>query len=45
MMLDQLLHDELMRTLLGRGSNPRRIYRTRVRVKRNEIFWELMNGR
>ena len=45
MMLDQLLHDELMRALLGRSGNPRRIFRTQVRVKRNEIFWELMNER
>jgi hypothetical protein len=43
MNLDQLLHDELMRALLGRG-NPREVFRTMMQLKRNQIFWELHNG-
>jgi hypothetical protein len=44
MMLDSLLHAELMRALLGRGGNPRDLFRKIVEIKRNEIYWELMNG-
>ena len=43
MNLDDLFHEKLMQSLLGRGGNPRDIFRTMVKVKRNEIFWKLMN--
>jgi hypothetical protein len=42
MNLDQLLHNQLMQAVLGRG-NPREVFRTIVQIKRNQIFWELMN--
>jgi hypothetical protein len=42
MNLDKLLHDQLMQALL-QGGNPRAVFRTMVQVKRNEIFWKLMN--
>jgi len=29
--------------LLGRGGNPCAVFRTMMQVKRNEIFWKLMN--
>lgn len=45
MNLDSLLHDELMRAVLGRGGNPREVFRTMMQIKRNKIFWELMNGK
>jgi hypothetical protein len=41
MMLDQLLHAQLMQALLGRGGNPREVFRTIQQIKRNQIFWEL----
>jgi hypothetical protein len=43
MNLDQLLHETLMRALLGKGGNPRMIFRIMIEVKRNQIFWELSN--
>jgi hypothetical protein len=43
MTLDQLLHEQLMRALLGRGGDPRSVFRTMIQVKRNEIFWKLHN--
>jgi hypothetical protein len=43
MNLDQLLHEQLMQALLGRG-NPRLVFRKIVEIKRNEIFWKLHNG-
>jgi len=43
MNLDDLLHEQLMQALLGRGGNPRDVFRTRAQVKRNEIFWKLIN--
>ena len=44
MNLDDILHEKLMQALLGRG-NPRTVIRTMVQIKRNEIFWKLMNER
>ena len=43
MNLDAILHEKLMQALLGKGGNPRSIFRTMVQVKRNQIFWELHN--
>jgi hypothetical protein len=43
MNLDEMLHERLMQALLGRGGNPRDVFRTWVQIKRNEIFWKLMN--
>jgi hypothetical protein len=43
MNLDDILHEKLMQALLGKGGNPRSIFRTMVQVKRNQIFWELHN--
>jgi hypothetical protein len=43
MNLDELLHEKLMQAVLGKGDNLRDVFRTMVQVKRNEIFWELMN--
>jgi hypothetical protein len=42
MNLDALLQEQLMKAVLG-GGNPRAVFRTMVQVKRNQIFWELMN--
>ena len=42
MNLDDILHERLMQALLGRG-NPRAVFRKMVEVKRNQIYWELMN--
>jgi len=43
MNLDDMLYERLMQALLGRGGNPRTIFRTMVQTKRNQIFWELSN--
>jgi hypothetical protein len=43
MNVDDILYERLMQALLGKGGNPRSIFRTMVRVKRNQIFWELSN--
>jgi hypothetical protein len=43
MNLDEMLHKQLMQALLGRGGNPRDVFRARVQIKRNEIFWKLIN--
>ena len=43
MNLDQVLHEKLMQALLGRGGNPRAVFRKMVEIRRNEIFWKLMN--
>jgi hypothetical protein len=45
MNIDDILYERLMQALLGKGGNPRSIFRTMVEVKRNQIFWELMNER
>ena len=42
-MIDELLREKLMQSLLGRGGNPRDIFRAIVKIKRNEIFWKIMN--
>lgn len=42
-MIDEILREKLMQSLLGRGGNPRDIFRAMVKVKRNKIFWKLMN--
>ena len=43
MNVDAMLYERLMQALLGKGGNPRTIFRTMVQVKRNQIFWELKN--
>jgi hypothetical protein len=43
--IDEILREKLMQSLLGRGGNPRDVFRAMVKVKRNEIFWKLMNER
>ena len=43
MNIDDILYERLMQALLGKGGNPRSIFRTMVEVKRNQIFWELHN--
>jgi hypothetical protein len=43
MNLDDVLYKKLMQALLGKGGNPRSIFRIMVQVKRNQIFWELKN--
>jgi hypothetical protein len=43
MNLDEILHEQLMQALLGRGGSPRDVFRVRVQIKRNEIFWKLIN--
>ena len=45
MNLNDILYERLMQALLDKGGNPRSIFRTMVEVKRNQIFWELMNER
>ena len=45
MNLDEIFHEKLMQALLGRGGNPRAVFRTMMQIKRNEIFWKLMNER
>ena len=32
-----------MQALLGRGGNPRAVFCTMVEIRRNEIFWKLVN--
>jgi len=41
MNLDDMLYERLMQALLGKGGNPRTVFRTIVQAKRNQIFWEL----
>ena len=41
MNIDDILYERLMQAVLGKGGNPRSIFRTMVLVKRNQIFWEL----
>jgi hypothetical protein len=43
MNLDDVFHEKMMQAILGRGGNPRDVFRTMVEVKRNQIYWELMN--
>ena len=43
MNLDALLQEQLMQAVLGHGGNPRAVFRTMMQIKRNEIFWKLMN--
>jgi hypothetical protein len=43
MNLDAILHEKLMQALLGKGGNPRLVFRKMVEIKRNEIFWKLHN--
>ena len=43
MNIDDILYERLMQTLLGKGGNPRSIFRTMIEIKRNQIFWELSN--
>ena len=45
MNVDDILYERLMQAVLGKGGNPRSIFRTMVEVKRNQIFWELSNVR
>ena len=42
MNVDDILYEQLMRAVLGKGGNPRNVFRTMVEVKRNQIYWELM---
>ena len=43
MNIDDILHEHLMQALLGKGGNPRTIFRIMMQVNRNQIFWELSN--
>jgi hypothetical protein len=43
MNLDNILHEKLMQSLLHGRGNTRSVFRTMVEIKRNQIFWELMN--
>jgi hypothetical protein len=43
MNLDDILYERLMQALLKGRGNPRDVFRTMVEVKRNQIYWELMN--
>ena len=43
MNLDNVFHDMMMQALLKGRGNPRAVFRTMMQVKRNEIFWKLMN--
>jgi hypothetical protein len=45
MNLDDVFHDMMMQALLKGRGNPRTVFRTMMQVKRNEIFWKLMNER
>lgn len=43
MNLDNVFHEKMMQALLNGRGNPRAVFRTMMQVKRNEIFWKLMN--
>ena len=43
MNLDELLHNALMQALLRARGNPRDVFRKMVEIKRNQIFWDLIN--
>jgi hypothetical protein len=43
MNLDNVFHHMMMQALLKGRGNPRTVFRTMMQVRRNEIFWKLMN--